>query len=103
MMQSLRAPRVLILLAASMPAVAQYVATPPPSEPSAASGVQADELRLYPKNGQTQEQQWSDRYECHRWAKTQSGFDPTQQQPAGASSGDTASRRDGYRRAMTEI
>jgi hypothetical protein len=97
MMKSLRAPRVLILLAASMPAVAQYVATPPPSEPSAAPSPHADELRLYPKNGQTQEQQWSDRYECHRWAKTQSGFDPTTQQSAG----DTAARRDGYRRAMT--
>jgi opacity protein-like surface antigen len=100
MLKSLRAPRVLVLLAASMPAVAQYVATPPPSEPSAASGAHADELRLYPKNGQTQEQQWADRYECHRWAKTQSGFDPTQQ-AAGTPSSENGSRREGYQRALT--
>lgn len=102
MKKSLRAPHVLVLLAASMPAVAQYVGTPPPSgSPApAASGTNAEELHLYPKNGQTQEQQWADRYECHRWAKTQTGFDPTQQ-PAGSASSDNASRREGYRRAMT--
>jgi opacity protein-like surface antigen len=100
MMKFVRASRILILLAASMPAVAQYVATPQPSESSAASGAHADELHVYSKNGQTQEQQWADRYECHKWAKTQSGFDPTQQ-AAGAPSSESASRRDGYRRAMT--
>jgi hypothetical protein len=100
MMKSLRAPRVLVLLAASMPAFAQYVATPRPSDSPAASGASADELHLTPKNGQTQEQQWADRYECHKWARTQSGFDPTQP-GAGTASSENASRREGYRRAMT--
>ena len=100
MTKVLRASRIPILLAASMPAVAQYIATPPPSDSSAASGAHADDLHIISKNGQTAEQQWTDRYECHKWAKTQSGFDPTQQS-AGAPSNETASRRDGYRRAMT--
>jgi opacity protein-like surface antigen len=57
-------------------------------------------VHAYPKNGQTQEQQWADRYDCHRWAKTQTGFDPTQ--PAGGvPPSENASRREGYRRAMT--
>jgi hypothetical protein len=98
-MKRLRALQMLVLLAASMPAAAQYVATPPPTESPAASGNQADELHLYPKNGQTQEKQWADRYECHRWAKSQSGFDPTQR-AAGAPSSENASQREGYRRAM---
>jgi len=35
------------------------------------------ELYLYPKSGQSAEQQARDRYECHRWAVGQTGFDPT--------------------------
>jgi hypothetical protein len=45
-------------------------AAPPP--PSAAN------LFVYPKNGQSADQQARDRFECHRWAAEQSGFDPTQ-------------------------
>src|SRR5882762_490801 len=97
--KSLRAPKVLVLLAISMPAVAQYVATPQPGESRGASPAGADQLQVYSKNGQTQEQQWADRYECHRWAKTQTGFDPTQ--ASGTPSGEAASRREGYQRAMT--
>jgi hypothetical protein len=44
------------------------------TEPPPATG----ELYSYPKNGQSPEQQEQDRYECHRWAVDQSGFDPTQ-------------------------
>ncbi len=40
---------------------------PPPS----------NQLFIYPKNGQSSQQQETDRYECHRWAVKQSGFDPT--------------------------
>ena len=35
-------------------------------------------LIVYPKNGQSQEQQGKDKFECHRWAVGQTGFDPTQ-------------------------
>jgi hypothetical protein len=56
---------------------------PPGGQPSggALSGGQplgVTDLFAYPKNNQSAEQQASDRYECHRWAKDQTGFDPTQ-------------------------
>ena len=47
----------------------------------------------YPKNGQSDEQQATDRYECHKWAVAQSGFDPTQTSRATGNPTD-------YRRAM---
>lgn len=31
----------------------------------------------YPKQGQSEEQQAKDRYECHRWAVSETGVDPT--------------------------
>jgi hypothetical protein len=33
---------------------------------------------IYPAKGQSAKQQDQDRYECHSWARGQSGFDPTQ-------------------------
>jgi hypothetical protein len=49
-----------------------------------------------PKNGQSEAQQAKDKYECHHWATTQSGFDPTQGAPAAG----TASKRTDYMRAQ---
>jgi hypothetical protein len=37
----------------------------------------AADLYIYPKNGQAEEQQRRDRYECHAWAAGQTGFDPS--------------------------
>ncbi len=37
----------------------------------------AQDLFIYPSQGQSQEQQNRDRYECHTWAVQQAGFDPT--------------------------
>jgi len=51
------------------------------------------EVYAYPKSGQSDEQQSTDRYECHKWAVAQSGFDPTRGSQASGSSAD-------YRRAM---
>lgn len=59
----------------------------------------ASELYSYPKNGQTQEQQEQDRYECHRWAADQSGFDPTQNVGGGAPP--DPARRGAYQHAMS--
>lgn len=42
---------------------------------------------IYPREGQDQEQMDRDKFECHRWAVEQSGFDPTQAQAAPQSSG----------------
>ena len=38
----------------------------------------SDQLFVYPNKGQSPEQQENDRYECHRLAVQQSGFDPTE-------------------------
>jgi predicted lipid-binding transport protein (Tim44 family) len=42
----------------------------------AAGNATAQELFTYPARGQSQDQQERDRYECHRWAVQQTGFDP---------------------------
>ena len=36
----------------------------------------AQDLYVYPKNGQSAEQTDKDKYECYNWAKNDSGFDP---------------------------
>ena len=36
----------------------------------------AQDFFIYPSQGQSQEQQDRDRFECHSWAVQQSGFDP---------------------------
>jgi hypothetical protein len=53
-------------------------------------------LIAYPRNGQSDPQQAQDKFECHSWAKGQTGFDPTSQASAGASAGTRAA----YGRAM---
>ncbi len=35
------------------------------------------QIFIYPKDGQSEEQQNKDKFECHTWAKEQTGFDPT--------------------------
>ena len=68
-----------------------YTSVPPPGDqPQAAA--QADQepatansdLIVYPKNGQSPDQQARDRYECGHWAATQSGFNPAQPGQPGA-------------------
>jgi hypothetical protein len=57
-----------------------YVAVDPPANANnpAPPPSAHEDLIIYPKNGQDASQQAADRYDCHRWAKTQTGFDPTQ-------------------------
>lgn len=38
----------------------------------------------YPKAGQSEQQQSKDRYECHQWAVSQTGFDPSTAPPLAA-------------------
>jgi hypothetical protein len=61
-----------------------------PVAPSAGGGA---DVFLYPRNGQSDTQTQNDRYECHSWAVSQTGFDPTRQQQQGGNAAD-------YRRAM---
>ncbi|MGA2861871.1 MAG: hypothetical protein ABSF31_08940 [Steroidobacteraceae bacterium] len=71
-------------------AVGEYeTVRPPPGLESqvAAQDSSVTNLFAYPKNGQSAEQQARDRYECHRWAIDQTGFDPTQ--PGGVAAADS--------------
>jgi hypothetical protein len=68
---------------------------PAPSPPPAAGG---DGVFIYPKNGQSPEQQATDKYECHRWAAEQTGFDPTRD-GGGVAPDQVARKRGDYARA----
>ena len=58
-----------------------------------------DEVFIYPKNGQDSGQQARDKYECHRSAADQTGFDPTR--PGGGVEADVAAtKRSDYMRAQ---
>ncbi len=61
------------------------------------------QLYVYPKQGQSGEQQSKDRFECHNWAVQQSGFDPGNPPPAAPqqSSGGGEVVRGGARGAAT--
>jgi hypothetical protein len=65
--------------------------SPPPALAAGVGGGSAD-VYLYPRNGQSDAQTQSDRYECHSWAVNQTGFDPTRRS-------DQRNAAD-YRRAM---
>lgn len=56
-------------------------------------------LFIYPKKGQTEQQQATDRYECHSWARKETGFDPTQP-GGGVVEGQIAAKQSDYSRAM---
>jgi hypothetical protein len=70
-----------------------------PSPPPDNAGT-PDDLMIYPKNGQTKEQQAADQFECHNWAKGQTGFDPTQP-GGGVAAGSADASRSNYNRAMS--
>jgi hypothetical protein len=76
---------------------------PPPdaagAPPPPAAGPGGD-MFIYPKNGQNEDQQATDKYECHKWANQQSGFDPTQS-GGGVPPEQNASARNSYNRAIT--
>ncbi|HWX80166.1 MAG TPA: DUF6515 family protein [Steroidobacteraceae bacterium] len=76
-----------------------YAVVDPPGDadaPSPPPNTGQMDLIIYPKNGQSKEQQAADQYECHNWAKGQTGFDPTQ--PGG---GNSDVNRSNYNRAMS--
>lgn len=55
-----------------------YVVVEPPQDRYADSEpAGSDELFVYPAAGQSAEQQATDRFECHDWASSQTGYDPT--------------------------
>lgn len=76
----------------------QGAAPPPAAQPGNADGQGAMSLYVYPKNGQSEQQTESDRYQCHEWAVGQTGFDPTN--PANGTQSSTATPSN-YKRAVT--
>jgi uncharacterized protein DUF6515 len=57
------------------PPPANVVVEQPPAPPAQTAA--ADQVFIYPRQGQSPEQQASDRYACHQWAVSQTGADPT--------------------------
>jgi hypothetical protein len=75
--------------------------SPPPADPgNPGAGQAAPDLIIYPKNGQTKDQQAADEYECHNWARSQTGFDPSQVDGA-APSADVDRALNNYDRAKS--
>jgi hypothetical protein len=68
-----------------------------PSAPPESSS--QDDLIIYPKNGQSREQQAADQFECHGWATGQTGYDPAQ--PGTGITGDPDVDRGNYTRAVS--
>ncbi len=78
-----------------------YEVVDPPGEAGPTTDPPAPEdVFMYPRNGQSAEQQASDRYDCHRWAADQTGFDPTRPD-GGVAASDARAKRSEYFRAMT--
>jgi len=86
------------------PDVPGYVVTEAPSrdpervEPRVS--VSSEDFFMYPRDGQSADTQARDRYECHRWAVSETGFDPTQS-GGGVPEGESGVRRSDYLRAIT--
>ena len=83
----------------------QYEVVAPPDDQAASTnapppaGNTGDDLYIYPKSGQSDEDQARDKYECHKWAQNESGFDPTQS-GGGVSPDQANAKRAAYNRAM---
>lgn len=60
----------------------------------------ADQVYVYPRQGQNERQQSDDKYYCHKWAVGQTGFDPTLP-PAGPGDAPAMQKRADYQRAMS--
>ena len=82
------------------PAQQAYVVTSPPPESAVSDQPsEPEKLFIYPKQGQSEQQQAEDRYQCHQWATKESGYDPTR---AGGNvpTEEYFNKRESYHRAM---
>jgi hypothetical protein len=82
------------------PARHAYVVTSPPSESVVSDEpAEPEKLFIYPKRGQSEQQQAEDRYQCYQWATRESGYDPTR---AGGNVPEEEyfNKREDYQRAM---
>ena len=82
------------------PAPGGYMVVEPPKGEVAQSSPSVGQLFIYPRKGQSEQQQANDRYECHRWGVGQTGYDPTQP-PGGISQAEMTRKYSDYKRAMS--
>lgn len=80
------------------PKTHRYVPTSVPAETVTAP---SSDVFMYPRNGQSAEQQATDKFECHEWAAKQAGFDPTLPANSGSSPSTVAVKTIDYRRAIS--
>ncbi len=71
-----------------------YVQPDPPVPP-----LSTGRIFVYPRQGQNEELQAKDRYECHNWGVSQTNYDPTQP-PSGTPEAQLNQMRTDYQRAM---
>lgn len=80
-----------------------YMVVEPPGgvtqAPPSAGQMPSEQSFIYPRQGQSEQQQAKDRYECHSWAVNQTHYDPTQP-PAGMPAAQMSQKRADYQRAM---
>jgi hypothetical protein len=76
------------------------VVEPPYGAQASTVSPAAEDIYVYPREGQSQAQTDADRYECHRWAVDETGFDPTRTD-GGVGADQARAARAEYQRAMT--
>ena len=76
-----------------------YEVVPPPVEGLVTTAPQAKSY-VYPRMNQSADQKAGDEYECHKWAVSQTGFDPTAA-ATGQKAGAAPEQRDSYQRATS--
>lgn len=81
------------------PSRREYEVVDPPDSERSGPADDPEDVYVYPREGQSPEQQDRDRYECHRWAVDQTGFDPSEA-GGGVDRSDRADKRDDYSRAL---
>lgn len=82
------------------PDLSGYMVTSLPTESDVTVPTEASEpFFIYPKQGQSEQKQATDKYECHSWGVKQSGYDPTNPSDKYVAS-ELAKKRDDYHRAM---
>lgn len=91
-------------ISAQTPVQEKSVTAPPAPAPAVSSSAapalaNPTRVEIHPRNGQSADQQASDRYECYRFAVAQTGSDPLALN-SGASSAEAAQRNSEYSRAQ---
>ncbi|MEO6078468.1 MAG: glycine zipper family protein [Steroidobacteraceae bacterium] len=84
---------VLLAVAALSACAAAPVSGPRLAGAPAAPPVNLTKVYFYPSQGQSEEQQDRDRYECHSWGVRETGFDPSQHLAPGTERGSVVPAR----------